>query len=444
MKVVDVMALENIYDAVCVGDNPVNKIVYAKLVLFRKNIEKFQLNDAVFNQVKELLKEFDFILDIKPNYYLKKCNFKLTDEEYLNVAEFIIKFKVPQSWFRFDIYYGFIDKIAKHNFSDGWVPSGCFVENNFLEVDLEESNEINVEQLFENNNTKNNTFKSSIPEFSSEEEKYAWLSQLKKSLFNDVAVNTSWTDVQIDKNILYKKVNDIKDFQGLYGIDSQIKMILTAILAAKETNGKRKAHTVLFGPAGCGKTTILDRLDDLLGKENVLRLDAPCMTKSGLETLLLEMKNIPPIIIIEEIEKSSENNLRTLLSIMDERSEICKTTVSGSITKSINSLIFSTVNDIEKFNKFLDGALSSRFKNKVFFPRPSHDVLWNILERDISKYGGKIEWIDPALAFAEELNISDPRMILSFLINGDRLLDGSFQHDYREMERLKKEAGYGD
>lgn len=444
MQVVDVMALSNIYDAVCVGDTPIDKIVYAKLVLFRKNPEKFYPNDYLLNEIKDFLKEFDFILDVKPNEFLKKSNFKLADQEYLNIAEFIIKFKVPKTWFRFDIYYGFIDKIAKHTFSGNWIPSGCFVENNYLNVNLEASEDVDVQKLFD---FKSDKVKSSIPVFSSEEEKYKWLSDLKKNLFGentDIDVKTSWNDIKIDKNILYKKVNDIYEFQGLYGIDSQIKMILTAILAAKETNGKRKAHTVLFGPAGCGKTTILDRLDDILGKENVLRLDAPCMTKSGLETLLLEMKNVPPIIIIEEIEKSSENNLRTLLSIMDERSEICKTTVSGSITKSINSLIFSTVNDIEKFNKFLDGALSSRFKNKVFFPRPSHDVLWNILERDISKHGGKIEWIDPALAFAEELNISDPRMILSFLINGDRLLDGSFQHDYREMERLKKEAGYGD
>jgi energy-coupling factor transporter ATP-binding protein EcfA2 len=255
-------------------------------------------------------------------------------------------------------------------------------------------------------------------------------------------IHGCWSMLFMDGKLPSMDVNTLPEFKDLYGIDMQIKMMLTSIIAAYQTNGKRKAHTVLFGPAGCGKTTVLDKLDDLLGKENVVRLDAPCMTKSGLETLLLEMKHIPAVIIIEEIEKCSENNLRTLLGIMDERSEICKTTVSGSVTRSVNSLIFATVNDIEKFNKYLDGALSSRFKNKVFFPRPSEQTLNMILERDISKNGGKKEWVKPVLDFAKELNVTDPRMILSWLINGDRLLDGSFQKDYREMERLRMESGY--
>ena len=99
---------------------------------------------------------------------------------------------------------------------------------------------------------------------------------------------------------------------------------------------------------------------------------------------------------------------------------------------------------MEKFNKYLDGALSSRFKNKIFLPRPTEKTIKLILNRDIKENGGDVKWIDPAIEFSKELNITDPRIILSFLINGDRLLDNSFQKDYRDMDKLRKESESGN
>ena len=449
MKVSDMFATEDIYDIVCDGDIPFSKEVYFKLVLFKKSEDVCKSSLDLFSTLKNFFKSYDFFIDIKEYTENSKNYFKLKDDTFLNKLEFIVKLKAPSTWFSSEVYYIFFYAVLNINLPDNWMISSNFIEENFLEVKTVSSKDINVENIFGVVETmiETKTPFSYLPDFSSKEEKMKWLEEYKRIAFGEikpVSTKSAWDNVVIDKNIIKESIGNLKPFHGLFGIDPQIKMVLTPIIAAKESNGSRKAHSVLFGPAGCGKTTILDRLDDLIGKSNVLRLDAPCMTKSGLETLLLEMPSIPPVIIIEEIEKSSENNLRTLLGMMDERSEICKTTVSGSVTRNIDCLIYSTVNDIEKFNKYLDGALSSRFKNKIFLPRPNEQTIRLILERDINKNGGNMNWINPVVEFAKELNITDPRIILSFLINGDRLLDGSFQEDYRNMEKLKSEAGYGN
>lgn len=437
MQVVDFSALNDIDDLVCIGDSPKKKTIYFKLVLFKKSSKIYDKNEKLLLFLRKFLKKFSFFSAIRENTFLEKYNHRLADDDYLNVAEFIVKFKPPVSWFSRKVYDDFINDIAALKLPNNWQLSGRFIEENFLEVSIMKSKDIEVSKLFEKEKIENESVEPVEQDDSFSPERKKWLDDFKNDVFGGVS---SWENLSIDRSIVSQNISAIKSFNGLYGIDSQIKMVLTPIVASVESKGKRKAHTVLFGPAGCGKTTILDRLDGLLGTSNVLRLDAPCMTKSGLETLLLEMPNIPPVIIIEEIEKCSENNLRTLLSIMDERSEICKTTVSGSVTRKIDSLIFCTVNDVEKFNKYLDGALSSRFKNKIFLPRPTEKTIKLILNRDIKENGGDVKWIDPAIEFSKELNITDPRIILSFLINGDRLLDNSFQKDYRDMDKLRKES----
>lgn len=441
MQVVDFSALNDIDDLVCIGDNPKKKTIYFKVVLFKKSSKIYEKNEKLLLFFRKFLKKFSFFSAIRENTFLEKYNHRLADDDYLNVAEFIVKFKPPVSWFSRKVYDSFINDIAALKLPNNWQLSGRFIEENFLEVSTMKSKDIEVSKLFEKEKIENELVEPVEQDDSFSPERKKWLDDFKNDVFGGVS---SWENLSIDRSIVSQNISAIKSFNGLYGIDSQIKMVLTPIVACVESKGKRKAHTVLFGPAGCGKTTILDRLDGLLGTSNVLRLDAPCMTKSGLETLLLEMPNIPPVIIIEEIEKCSENNLRTLLGIMDERSEICKTTVSGSVTRKIDSLIFCTVNDVEKFNKYLDGALSSRFKNKIFLPRPTEKTIKLILNRDIKENGGDVKWIDPAIEFSKELNITDPRIILSFLINGDRLLDNSFQKDYRDMDKLRKESESGN
>jgi hypothetical protein len=138
------------------------------------------------------------------------------------------------------------------------------------------------------------------------------------------------------------------------------------------------------------------------------------------------------VVILEEAEKANEDWLRNWLSLLDERSEIRKVNHKETIVKDIDILFYCTVNDSDKFNNLLDGALASRCKNKIYFPRPSMETIEKILYRDIKENGGRNEWVQPALQLAKDLNIDDPRVIISFLSGGDRLLDGSYQQDKKK------------
>lgn len=240
----------------------------------------------------------------------------------------------------------------------------------------------------------------------------------------------SWKGLTFDDRLL-SDVNYLMNespFKRYYGIESQIRMILSSLKSSIDSGGKRMTHSVLFGPPACGKTSVLNTLEEIVGKHNVLKLDATTTTKAGVEKLFLNTV-IPPIIILEEVEKANEDWLRNWLSLLDERSEIRKVSHKETIVKDIDILFFCTVNDSDKFNNLLDGALASRCKNKIYFPRPTEETIKKILFRDVQENGGKVEWVEPALLLAKELNIDDPRVIISFLSGGDRLLDGSYQKD---------------
>lgn len=242
-----------------------------------------------------------------------------------------------------------------------------------------------------------------------------------------------WKTISFDKRMLSDD-NFLKfesPFKRFYGIESQIRLVLSPIQCAIDSAGKRMVHSVLFGPPACGKTSVLNKLEEIVGKHNVLKLDAPTTTKAGIEKLFLN-NDIPPIVILEEAEKANEDWLRNWLSLLDERSEIRKVNHKETIVKDIDILFYCTVNDSDRFNDLLDGALASRCKNKIYFPRPDITTIEKILYRDIEENGGKKEWVPPALQLAKELNIDDPRIILSFLSGGDRLLTGSYQQDKKK------------
>ena len=242
-----------------------------------------------------------------------------------------------------------------------------------------------------------------------------------------------WKTFKFDDRLLSDDnyLNNQSPFNRFYGINSQIRMVLSPLQSAIQTAGKRMVHSVLFGPPACGKTSVLNKLEDIIGKENILKLDAPTTTKAGIEKLFLN-NHIPPVVILEEAEKANEDWLRNWLSLLDERSEIRKVNHKETIVKDIDILFYCTVNDNDRFNDLLDGALASRCKNKIYFPRPSIETIEKILYRDIQENGGKKEWVQPALQLAKDLNIDDPRIILSFLSGGDRLLTGSYQEDKKK------------
>jgi energy-coupling factor transporter ATP-binding protein EcfA2 len=222
------------------------------------------------------------------------------------------------------------------------------------------------------------------------------------------------------------------NFDHIYDREAQILLVRSAIETAVKTELKKRFNCVLFGPPGCGKTEILLSIGKMLGKEGeaYLKFDATSTTEAGAQRLLLESPNIPPILIVEEIEKTDEKSLRWLLGICDERGEVRKTNFRiGHNAREVKMLVLATVNNMNLFNNLLAGALSSRFPNKIYCDRPDRSVMQQILEREVKSIKGDDAWIEPTLSFCmDKLGWNDPRKLIPVCLQGQhKLLDGTYQ-----------------
>jgi energy-coupling factor transporter ATP-binding protein EcfA2 len=221
-------------------------------------------------------------------------------------------------------------------------------------------------------------------------------------------------------------------FGHIYDRDHQIAIVRSAIIAAVESDFVNRFHCVLFGPPGCGKTEILMSIGRMLGQENeaFMKFDATSTTEAGSSRILLESDYIPPVLIVEEIEKTDEKSLRWMLGILDQRAEIRRTNFRiGNKARNVKMLCLATVNDMGLFEKVMSGALASRFAHEIYCPRPDRDVLKLILQREVKKVKGNEEWIEPSLEFCyDTYQIDDPRKIIPICLCGrENLLDGTYQ-----------------
>jgi hypothetical protein len=229
-------------------------------------------------------------------------------------------------------------------------------------------------------------------------------------------------------------------FEHLYGLDSHISRVKTAINAAIASNFRNRFNTVLVGPPGCGKSDIALSMKAALGDDAVMSFDATATTAAGLIKTLNDLEIMPRVLVLEEIEKASPDALTPLLGIADQRGEINKTTARGEVQKSVKCLVVATVNDFELFCKLQAGALESRFPNKVFFSRPPREISARILRREIEKVEGDQDWAAPALDYCEENGIHDVRQMIAICLCGaDGLLDGSFQKMMEETSRRSQD-----
>lgn len=246
------------------------------------------------------------------------------------------------------------------------------------------------------------------------------------------------------------KVHGGKHLSHIYGRDHHIKVIQSVVRAATESKMENRFHTMLYGPPGCGKTDLLESICSGLGEQNKvwLKLDAPSTTMAGAQKLLLQTDFIPPIWIIEEIEKVNENALTYLLSVLDKRSEVNKLNFRESNTRKVKVLVLATANNKALFSQMLHGALDSRFCTQLYCPRPNREEIELILNREVDKVKGKKAWIKPALEFCvDEQGWNDPRKIIPVCIcGGDDLLSEKYQRSLRaimkhETDDKDKERG---
>ncbi len=245
------------------------------------------------------------------------------------------------------------------------------------------------------------------------------------------------------KNKESKKSNQPKDygqielekngfFDHIYERKHHVNIVYSALEAFKDSNMRNRFHCVLHGPPGCGKSDILISVSKMLGPENeaFIKFDATSMTEAGVSKLLLESDFIPPVLIVEEIEKAPENHLRWLLGILDHRAEIRRTNFRiGNKARNVKMLCLATVNDLNLFKNSMSGALASRFAHEIYCPRPSRAVMEKILLREVERINGDTNWIEPTLSYCiDDKGLDDPRKVIPICLCGrEKLLTGEYQ-----------------
>jgi hypothetical protein len=226
-------------------------------------------------------------------------------------------------------------------------------------------------------------------------------------------------------------------FSHIFEREPQIQIIQSALRAFQQSHYENRFNCLLWGEPGCGKTEIIRSYKRLLGNNAYLEFDATSTTSAGAIKSLLESEKLPPVLFIEELEKCDVASIRWLMSVLDSRGEIRKTTYRGSDQRNIKMFCICTVNDLDKFEKTEGGALASRFSNKIYCPRPSKAALQKILTREVQKVDGNVSWVDPAINYCVDVEgINDPRRVITVCLCGaDALLDGSYQ---KALEATRK------
>jgi len=218
-------------------------------------------------------------------------------------------------------------------------------------------------------------------------------------------------------------------FEDMYGLDDQIAEIKDAIQTAIMSNWDQRFSVVLYGPPGCGKSAVLERVRNALGMAALRIFDATATTAAGMIQELEDQPIIPRILGFEELEKApSDTSTQPLLGVLDSRGAVNKTTARGKVDKETKCLGIATVNDEKLFGRMQAGALASRFSVPVYFPRPGREYQLQILRREIDKIGGDRDWAEPALEYCEKRGIKDTRQMISICLVGKAgLLDGTYQ-----------------
>jgi chromosomal replication initiation ATPase DnaA len=106
-------------------------------------------------------------------------------------------------------------------------------------------------------------------------------------------------------------------FDHLYDRDPHIDRMMAALETAVATDFQKRYHVVLYGPPGCGKTDILLSAGKMMGKENeaYFKFDATSTTQAMALDILLKSEYIPPVLLVEEIEKTDEKKFTMAIRI---------------------------------------------------------------------------------------------------------------------------------
>lgn len=240
-----------------------------------------------------------------------------------------------------------------------------------------------------------------------------------------------------------------KHFQGIYEREPHIRIIHSAAKTFQVSGGKKASHVLLFGSPASAKSQLFERFkrayEENSPVERVVQIDATALTKAGLERWLLqraEDKDLPEILLLEEIEKQSPDHLLCLLSVMASGFFIRTNATAGRIHAKTQITIWATCNDEDFLRNFRNGALHSRFTHRLECRRPSKKLMHKILLRELSEIPGSNPiWADKALELADQLKTDDPRTIIGLLDGREELITGQFQRDVLATRKIEKTEG---
>jgi len=247
-----------------------------------------------------------------------------------------------------------------------------------------------------------------------------------------------------------------KYFHRIYDREAHIRIMYDNLCTAVRTKFKTRHHILLKGKPACAKTELFLAFIDWLGDDLIEQIDASTMTKAGFERLLLDKAKdgtLKPILALEEIEKCADENVACLIQLMDARGKIQRvnahTVRDGETSADCRIMVWGTCNDEGSLRRFHDGAIWSRFSNKLTCERPDRTLMERILYREVQEIHGKEEWVPVVLDFCyEELkgfsqfaeDYDDPRFARALLSGGDRLLDDGptgYLADFRKVCGIK-------
>jgi len=224
----------------------------------------------------------------------------------------------------------------------------------------------------------------------------------------------------------------------IYGLDPQLRLTWDSLSAFVRSGYLERSHIMYYGQPGSGKTTVCERIYEMVAEHSpdgaVMRFTASQTTKAGFENVLLEADPKPSLIIVEEGDKADPDKLSPFIDICNVSACVRKATATrGREEVPYQALVMFTVNNLPKFKKFHDGALASRLSQKIFFPRPSPDVLRLIGLREVRQHNGNERWVTKAMEIMEQENTNDPRRLRAILTGARRLMDGSAAKDWEAM-----------
>lgn len=251
---------------------------------------------------------------------------------------------------------------------------------------------------------------------------------------NSVVVNNH---IHVDRSAKPNYRAEIPNFVGNYGkinldpghyfdhlIDreSQINIIMSALRTADDTNFLITNHILLEGPTGSGKSTLINALARMVGEEFCLKVNATTSTQAGVIGELMEKDagNIK-VVFLSELDKAQGNGeaFNWLLSAMDEDRQIKVCNANENRRIPLHALFVADCNNIEKVKRFREGAIYSRFVNKVHCPRLEDESIFKAIQRYVRMIHGKDEWIQPAINFVrQERGRDDIREMIALVTDG--------------------------